>query len=720
MYLVFAYMQRPVPAVFGVDQRPLAKSGGLRLKWLPPKYEDTRRLEAVLRGRSDGYVWRDGEAFEIAVPGVPRDEIEITAKRIAGAEEGLAFREVVQLPEMQSVPGALEDMWGDDAGRRHVDYYLMASTRDELAANVATISLPPGLRFAFEHTAKGWRSYVVRDEVELDGWSVASATPSVDPNTNRPLVLLDFDAEGARRFGVLTSRIAGNKLAIMVRGDIKSAPVIMSAIRGGRASIMMGSLGTYEDIEREQRDLVEVLKLGALPAGGKVIDAKYVEPTHSMTRLWFARFAIGIGGGVLAAGLAFLLLGWASPTTRRRQRFAGGLPWDRILVTLVAPAALILVGKIGIYGADPPLRAEELGIGSLGIGPYITAAIIVELFAVLIPQWRARRHGGADARMPLTFATALVTIALICLQAWLIAKYLDAAEMIDHGLVSCVLVVGSLAGGTMILLAAAALVRWRGLGNGYGALYAFGYLFTVRDHWMPPLVTGEHVTAGIAAITIALVFGVALRWRVAHRRIPTSSIAPLADAGGLIAIVALLAAFPIADALQRAVEWSVYLRGHALPFVGLIVILTYAWSFAFARPINDGWWRATVTSAVVLVLVGIVVAHSGVDAIMIGITTAWLLDVYADLQARRQKLVIAWTLHAPHFADAAQDALAAQGIPSHMASSHLRALLSFFGPFVPIDVLVPVEHHAAASNLLATLEPRFSPRASPVTSSAAP
>jgi hypothetical protein len=387
---------------------------------------------------------------------------------------------------------------------------------------------------------------------------------------------------------------------------------------------------------------------------------------------------------------------------------------------LVAPAALSLVGKIGIYGADPPLRAEELGIGSLGIGPYITAAIIVELFAVLIPQWRARRHGGADARMPLTFATALVTIALICLQAWLIAKYLDAAEMIDHGLVSCVLVVGSLAGGTMILLAAAALVRWRGLGNGYGALYAFGYLFTVRDHWMPPLVTGEHVTAGIAAITIALVFGVALRWRVAHRRIPTSSIAPLADAGGLIAIVALLAAFPIADALQRAVEWSVYLRGHALPFVGLIVILTYAWSFAFARPINDGWWRATVTSAVVLVLVGIVVAHSGVDAIMIGITTAWLLDVYADLQARRQKLVIAWTLHAPHFADAAQDALAAQGIPSHMASSHLRALLSFFGPFVPIDVLVPVEHHAAASNLLATLQPRFSPRASPVTSSAAP
>jgi hypothetical protein len=172
--------------------------------------------------------------------------------------------------------------------------------------------------------------------------------------------------------------------------------------------------------------------------------------------------------------------------------------------------------------------------------------------------------------------------------------------------------------------------------------------------------------------------------------------------------------------MQRAVDWSVYLRGHTLPFVGLIVILTYAWSFAFARPVNDGWWRATVTSAALLALIGIVVADTGVDAIMIGITTAWLLDVYADLQARRQKLVIAWTLHAPHFADAAEDALAAQGIPCHMASSHLRVLLSFFGPFVPIDVLVPVEHHAAASNLLATLNPTASPTASPATSSPAP
>lgn len=712
-------MQRPVPAMFGVDQRPLAKDGGLRLKWLPPEGADTRRLELVLRGRSDGYVWRDGEAFEISVPGVRRYEVLNTTNRIMSSE-GLAFREVVQVPEMADVPGAEIDMWGDESGARHVDHYLTAPTRDELEAKVASIKLPASTRFAFEHTDKGWRSYVVRDEVDLDGWSVASATASYDPNTNRPIVLLDFDREGARRFAEITQAIVGKKLAIMVRGDIKSAPVIMGAIRGGRASITMG-VGTYEEMEREQHDLVEVLQLGALPAGGKLLDAHYVEPTLSMARLWFARFAIGIGGGLLVGGLLFLLLGWAKPVTRRRQRFAGALPWDRIAVTLVAPAALILVDKVGIYGVDEYVNGfKKLPIGSLGIAPFITATLVIEILAVVIPNWRARRHGGAAARFPITFAAACGTIALICLQGWLMAKYFDAAELMNHGLAAKLLVIGSLAGGTMILLAAAAIVRWRGLGNGYGALYAFGFAFMLRDHWQGPLLGGEHVIGGFGGLVIAFAFAVALRWRVAHRRIPSSSIAPLADAGGVIAIVALLSLFPITETMQRAVDWSVYLRGHAVPFVGLIGVLTYAWSAIFARPINDGWWRATVTSAVLLALVGIVVAHSGVDAMMIGITVAYLLDAYDDLQARRQKLVIAWTLHAPHFADAAEDALAAQGIPSHMASSNLRALLSFFGPFVPIDVLVPVEHQARAHDLLATLEPRLSPTASPATSSPAP
>lgn len=156
----------------------------------------------------------------------------------------------------------------------HVDYYFTAPTREELVRKVDSIPLAAGTKFAFEQTDKGWRSYVVRDEVELDGWSVANAQAHFDQYTGMPVVLVDFDREGARRFGDLTSRILGNKLAIMVRGDVKSAPVIMGAIRGGRASITMGA-GDHETILREQQDLIELLRIGALPAGGRVLETKY-------------------------------------------------------------------------------------------------------------------------------------------------------------------------------------------------------------------------------------------------------------------------------------------------------------------------------------------------------------------------------------------------------------------------------------------------------------
>jgi hypothetical protein len=92
-----------------------------------------------------------------------------------------------------------------------------------------------------------------------------------------------------------------------------------------------------------------------------------------------------------------------------------------------------------------------------------------------------------------------------------------------------------------------------------------------------------------------------------------------------------------------------------------------------------------------------------VDPVMIAITVAVILDAIEDFRARRQKLVVAWTLHQPHHADLVKDMLAADGIPAHMSASYLRSLLSFFGPFVPIEVQVPTEHAQATREKLERL-----------------
>ena len=110
-----------------------------------------------------------------------------------------------------------------------------------------------------------WRTYYLEHTVRLTGAAISNAQPSNDPNTGRPVVLLDFNRFGGRVFGDLTSQIVGKKLATILDDKVRSAPVINGAIRGGRASITLGG-GDVQHQEREREDLVNVLRTGSLPA----------------------------------------------------------------------------------------------------------------------------------------------------------------------------------------------------------------------------------------------------------------------------------------------------------------------------------------------------------------------------------------------------------------------------------------------------------------------
>ena len=123
-----------------------------------------------------------------------------------------------------------------------------------------------------------WRTYYLERAVRLTGTTISNAMGSYDPNTNRPIVLLDFNRYGGRIFGDLTAEITGKKLATILDDKVKSAPIINGAIRGGRASITMGgSEPRRQEIERDE--LVNVLKTGSLPAPLKEESVSDVGPT---------------------------------------------------------------------------------------------------------------------------------------------------------------------------------------------------------------------------------------------------------------------------------------------------------------------------------------------------------------------------------------------------------------------------------------------------------
>ncbi|MDD5455880.1 MAG: protein translocase subunit SecD [Candidatus Margulisbacteria bacterium] len=106
----------------------------------------------------------------------------------------------------------------------------------------------------------------------MTGSDLKWAGPSVD-QYGKSVVSIEFTPEGARKFADVTARNVGKPLAILLDGNIISAPNISEPILGGKAQIS-GSF-TVQEVQ----DLVIKLKAGSLPVPVKILEKKEVGPT---------------------------------------------------------------------------------------------------------------------------------------------------------------------------------------------------------------------------------------------------------------------------------------------------------------------------------------------------------------------------------------------------------------------------------------------------------
>ena len=107
----------------------------------------------------------------------------------------------------------------------------------------------------------------------LTGKYLKKSEVGFDPNTQSPVILLQFNDEGAKIFEDLTSRNVGKRIAIYIDGNMLSAPNVQEKISGGKAQI------TGEFTVKEAQDLVKNLNAGALPVPIKLISQQLVGPT---------------------------------------------------------------------------------------------------------------------------------------------------------------------------------------------------------------------------------------------------------------------------------------------------------------------------------------------------------------------------------------------------------------------------------------------------------
>ena len=140
-----------------------------------------------------------------------------------------------------------------------------------------------------------YRTYYLHSEVALTGDYITDASVRPDSETGQPEVGLNFDRTGATKFEKLTGAHVRERMAIVLEGEVSSAPVIQTRIGGGRARITLGATRNYNEALAEAQDLAVVLRAGALPAPVRILEERTVGPTMGEDARQQGVYALGIG-----------------------------------------------------------------------------------------------------------------------------------------------------------------------------------------------------------------------------------------------------------------------------------------------------------------------------------------------------------------------------------------------------------------------------------------
>jgi preprotein translocase subunit SecY len=122
----------------------------------------------------------------------------------------------------------------------------------------------------------------------------------------------------------------------------------------------------------------------------------------------------------------------------------------------------------------------RMGIFALGIMPYISASIIVQLLTAMVPQLEQLKKEGEQGRKKINQYTRLGTVALATAQAYGLAVSLESGDLAtDPGLYFRFSTMITLVGGTMFLMWLGEQITARGIGNGISLIIFVGIIAEV-------------------------------------------------------------------------------------------------------------------------------------------------------------------------------------------------------------------------------------------------
>ena len=186
--------------------------------------------------------------------------------------------------------------------------------------------------------------------------------------------------------------------------------------------------------------------------------AKFSQATDLKKRLWFT-----LGALIVFRFLSFVPLPGVDPTALSQlyQQTSGGI--------------------LDIFNTFSGGSLSRMSLIALGVMPYITASIVVQLAASLSPKLAAIKKEGESGRKKLNQYTRYGTVGLTAVQGYFIAVGLESfgaqsgvQAVVDPGYLFRVAAVISLIGGTMFLMWLGEQITSRGIGNGVSLIIMAG------------------------------------------------------------------------------------------------------------------------------------------------------------------------------------------------------------------------------------------------------
>jgi hypothetical protein len=284
-----------------------------------------RRVDGLFKG---GVVRAAGNGVEVLLPQGDPAPLE-AYRRIVGlpgrfqvrlVDDGSAFMTALARRVGHQPPAGVDvrpEAWSvPQGGPQHEDVFLSARSPrdlvDALASFVATNPLPSDREILVERSdseelGTRWRTYLVSKQGGIDNRDIADAEIG-SAWDGRPEVQIDLTPDGRRRFGEMTAAAVGRKIAIVVDGNVESAPVVIEPIRNGRLHLWRAR-DMYRDhavFRQELADLAAALRSGPLPAPLSLAKTEILPARSSAAGGGDQPARHLAGAGVLAATTGFL------------------------------------------------------------------------------------------------------------------------------------------------------------------------------------------------------------------------------------------------------------------------------------------------------------------------------------------------------------------------------------------------------------------------------